>query len=101
MAFGDLHRALQPPTPVFGHLFSGRYKSLPVDHSGNGYCQTVCDYVHLNPVRARRLRPDQPLRRETTLPLQWICRRLKMGSCKSINQRLYEQRHSGREKDKM
>jgi hypothetical protein len=33
-------------------LFSGRYKSLLVDGSGNGYLRTVCDYVHLNPVRA-------------------------------------------------
>ena len=38
---------------VFGHLFSGRYKSLIVDGSGNGYLKTVCDYVHLNPVRAK------------------------------------------------
>jgi putative transposase len=47
---------------LFGHLFSGRYKSLLVDNSGNGYFKTVCDYVHLNPVRARLLRPEQPLR---------------------------------------
>src|SRR6266516_3628791 len=45
----------------FGHLFSGRYKSLVVDGSGNGYLKTVCDYVHLNPVRAKLLRPEQPL----------------------------------------
>ena len=47
---------------LFGHLFSGRYKSLIVDGSGNGYLRTVCDYVHLNPVRAKLLVPDQPLR---------------------------------------
>jgi REP element-mobilizing transposase RayT len=47
---------------LFGHLFSGRYKSLLVDGSGSGYFQTVCDYVHLNPARARLLRADQPLR---------------------------------------
>jgi len=46
---------------LFGHLFSGRYKSLVVDGSGNGYLKTVCDYVHLNPVRAKLLGPDQPL----------------------------------------
>jgi REP element-mobilizing transposase RayT len=45
----------------FGHLFSGRYKALPVDGSGNGYLKSVGDYVHLNPVRARMLRPEQPL----------------------------------------
>ena len=33
----------------FGHLFSGRYKSLLVDGSGNGYLKTVCDDVHLRP----------------------------------------------------
>ena len=47
---------------LFGHLFSGRYKSLLVDGSGNGYLHTVCDYVHLNPVRAKLLRPEQRLR---------------------------------------
>ncbi len=47
---------------LFGHLFSGRYKALVVDGSGNGYLRTVCDYVHLNPVRAKLLRPEQTLR---------------------------------------
>jgi REP element-mobilizing transposase RayT len=46
---------------VFGHLFSGRYKALIVDGSGNGYLKTVCDYVHLNPARARLLTPEQAL----------------------------------------
>jgi len=46
---------------LFGHLFSGRYKSLIVDGSANGYLKTVCDYVHLNPVRARLLTEDQRL----------------------------------------
>lgn len=47
---------------MFGHLFSGRYKSLLVDGSGNGYLRTVCDYVHLNPVRAKLLTAEQSLR---------------------------------------
>jgi putative transposase len=47
---------------LFGHLFSGRYKSLIVDGSGNGYLKTVCDYVHLNPVRAKMLKGNQPLK---------------------------------------
>jgi REP-associated tyrosine transposase len=46
---------------LFGHLFSGRYKSLIVDGSGSGYLKSVCDYVHLNPVRAKLLRPEQTL----------------------------------------
>jgi len=45
-----------------GHLFSGRYKAMVVDGSGNGYLRTVCDYVHLNPVRAKMLTTEQPLR---------------------------------------
>ena len=44
-----------------GHLFSGRYKSLIVDGSGTGYLKTVCDYVHLNPARAKLLKPGQRL----------------------------------------
>jgi putative transposase len=46
---------------LFGHLFSGRYKALIVEGSGTGYLKTVCDYVHLNPARARLLRPEQAL----------------------------------------
>jgi putative transposase len=46
---------------VFGHLFSGRYKALVVDGSGTGYLKTACDYVHLNPVRAGLLKPQEPL----------------------------------------
>ena len=43
---------------LFSHLFSGRYKALIVDGSGNGYLRTVCDYVPLNPARAKLLRPE-------------------------------------------
>src|SRR5438094_2541569 len=46
----------------FGHLFGGRYKALVVDGSTPGYLKTVCDYVHLNPVRARLLRSGEALR---------------------------------------
>ena len=46
---------------LFGHLFSGRYKALPVDGSGTGYLKSACDYVHLNPVRAGLLRPEDLL----------------------------------------
>jgi REP element-mobilizing transposase RayT len=45
---------------LFGHLFSGRYKALMVD-GRNGYLKTVCDYVHLNPVRAKLLKPQARL----------------------------------------
>lgn len=36
---------------VWGHLFQGRYKALPVDQGE--YFRTVADYIHLNPVRAQ------------------------------------------------
>ena len=45
----------------FGHLFSGRYKALHVEGSGHGYLKAVCDYVHLNPVRAGLVASGQPL----------------------------------------
>lgn len=44
-----------------GHLFSGRYKSLVIDGRSPGYLRAACDYVHLNPVRAGLVVPDQPL----------------------------------------
>jgi REP-associated tyrosine transposase len=46
-----------------GHLFAGRYKSLLVDGASSGYLRTVCDYVHLNPVRAKVLGMRQCLQR--------------------------------------
>jgi hypothetical protein len=45
----------------FGRLFSERYQTLIAERSGNGYLKTVCDYVHLNPARAKVLTPEQPL----------------------------------------
>jgi len=38
-----------------GHVFSGRYKAWVVEGSGDGYLRTMCDYTHLNPVRAKLL----------------------------------------------
>jgi len=46
---------------LLGHVFSGRYKSIIVDGSGAGYLRTACDYVHLNPVRAKLLGREQRL----------------------------------------
>lgn len=53
-----------------GHVFAGRYKSLLVGGDG-GYLRTVCDYVHLNPVRAKLIAADEPLRsfRWSSLPM--------------------------------
>ena len=60
---------------LFGRLFASRYKALIVDGSGNGYLKSVGDYVHLNPVRAGLLRPEQPL--ET---FRWSSYPLYLGS---------------------
>ena len=56
---------------LFGHLFSGRYKSLIVDGSGSGYLRTVCDYVHLNPARAKLLGPEGRLRDYRWSSYEW------------------------------
>jgi putative transposase len=52
-----------------GHLFCGRYKAVLVEGQG-GFLRTACDYVHLNPVRAKLLRAEAPLRsyRWSSLP---------------------------------
>lgn len=47
---------------LVGHVFSGRYKALVVEGSGNGYLKTVCDYVHLNPSRGKLLGETDRLR---------------------------------------
>jgi putative transposase len=56
---------------LFGHLFSGRYKALIADGTTPGYLRTLGEYVHLNPVRAKLLLPDAPLRsyRWSSFPL--------------------------------
>jgi REP element-mobilizing transposase RayT len=56
---------------LFGHVFSGRYKAVIVEGSGNGYLRTACDYVHLNPVRAKLLRPPARLREYPWSSLVW------------------------------
>jgi REP element-mobilizing transposase RayT len=67
-----------------GHLFGGRYKAIVVDHQTPGYFKTVCDYVHLNPVRAHLLGDKQSLAaypwssfpeymKPETKRVAWIC----------------------------
>src|SRR6266550_5024038 len=49
---------------LWGHLFGGRYKALLVDaRGGGGYLRQVCDYVHLNPVRAAILSDKERVHR--------------------------------------
>lgn len=54
-----------------GHVFAGRYKSLLVGGEG-GYLRTVCDYVHLNPVRARLVPTEQPVASYRWSSLPWM-----------------------------
>jgi hypothetical protein len=44
-----------------GHPFGGRYKAQPIDERSGAYLVTACDYVHLNPARARLVPPETPL----------------------------------------
>ena len=45
---------------LVGHLFQGRYKAIPVEAETGDYFCTASDYIHLNPVRAGLVNPDQP-----------------------------------------
>jgi putative transposase len=45
----------------WGHLFGGRYKAQLIDERSAGYLKQACDYVHLNPVRARIIRAKDKL----------------------------------------
>jgi len=56
---------------LFGHVFSGRYKAVIVEGSGTGYLRTACDYVHLNPVRAKLLGPKDRLLEYPWSSLVW------------------------------
>jgi REP element-mobilizing transposase RayT len=54
MRFNRRHR-------LSGHLFAGRYKSLLIDETDPLYLRTACDYVHLNPARARLIEENEAL----------------------------------------
>jgi REP element-mobilizing transposase RayT len=47
-----------------GHLFSGRYKAVVIDGEEPSYGRAVSDCIHLNPVRARIVRPGHPQLRD-------------------------------------
>src|SRR5438552_13378318 len=54
MRFNRRHR-------LSGHVFAGLYKSLLIDESDPFYLRAVCDYVHLNPARARLIKEEELL----------------------------------------
>src|SRR5256714_1450504 len=45
----------------WGHLFGGRYKAQLIDERSPSYLRRACDYVHLNPVRARMVASNKKL----------------------------------------
>ncbi len=49
--FNVRHRA-------WGRVFGDRYKAIPVE-GGGYYARTLVDYIHLNPVRAGIIRPEE------------------------------------------
>lgn len=53
---------------ICGHLFSGRYKAILVDPEDPAYFRTLLDYIHLNPVRAGLVRPEEG---EGVLDFRW------------------------------
>ena len=55
----------------FGHVFGGRHKPVLVGGGGTGYLKTACDYVHLNPVRARLLQREERLPGYPWSSLMW------------------------------
>ncbi len=52
---------------LWGRLFGDRYKAVLVEGSGY-YYETVLDYIHLNPVRARLIKP---LDKQSVLDFPW------------------------------
>jgi putative transposase len=42
-----------------GRLVGDRFKAIPLDGEDGYYYQTLADYIHLNPVRARLVQPNQ------------------------------------------
>lgn len=50
------------------HLFSGRYKAVLVDPGEPAYLETLLDYIHLKPVRAGLVRPEEG---ESLLDYRW------------------------------
>ena len=53
---------------AWGRLFGDRYKALPVEGTDSYHYRTLVDYIHLNPVRARMIRPDKG---ESILDYAW------------------------------
>ena len=58
----NLYHSIQSTTQTGQASLQRRYKAQVVDADSPSYFHTVCDYLHLNPVRAKVLTADQALR---------------------------------------
>src|SRR5436190_6061080 len=76
---------------LFGHLFSGRYKSLVVDGSGNG---SVEELKARRKGDAFKVRLAGQLRAQTTVTAAWIAEHLHMGTRGHLTHLLH---HRGKE----
>jgi len=57
-----------PRHRVWGRLFGDRYKAVLVEGKKGYYYETLLDYIHLNPVRAKLVRPR---RGQSVLDYKW------------------------------
>ena len=53
---------------MWGRLFGDRYKAVLVEGASGYYYETLLDYIHLNPVRAKLVRPR---RGQSVLDYKW------------------------------
>ena len=53
---------------LWGRLFGDRYKAVLVEGKRSYYYETLLDYIHLNPVRAKLVRPRQG---QSVLDYKW------------------------------
>jgi REP-associated tyrosine transposase len=56
---GSYTQAFNRRHAFWGHLFGGRYRAVLVDGRKGGYLRQVCNYVHLNPVRAKLIKAHE------------------------------------------
>ena len=53
---------------LWGRVFGDRYKAVLVEGDSAYYYETLVDYIHLNPVRARLIKPRQ---KQSLLEYPW------------------------------
>jgi putative transposase len=67
---------------LWGRLFGDRYKAMLVEGGGGYYYQTLLDYIHLNPVRAKLIGHR---RRQSLLDYKWS--NARSGHCLNASKR--------------